>query len=122
MPYRWLADGVVALHFAFILFVVLGGLLTLRWRRAAWIHVPIAIWGALIEFVGFVCPLTPLENGLRQRGGEQGYEGGFIQHYIVPVVYPAELTRGTQVMLGTVVLLLNAVVYWRVWRRSRAGR
>jgi hypothetical protein len=117
---RWLADAIVGLHFAFILFVVLGGLLALRWPRLAWVHVPVAIWGALIEFVGFTCPLTPLENWLRQRGGERGYAGGFIDHYIVPIVYPPGLTREVQLVLGTLVLLLNAWVYARVWRRHRA--
>ena len=117
--YRWLADTVVALHFAFVLFVVLGGLLVLRWRRVAWIHIPVAVYGALIEFAGFICPLTPLENWLRRRSGEQGYPGGFIEHYLLPVIYPAGLTRQIQLLLGAVVLVLNAVVYWLVWRRPR---
>ena len=119
MIYRWLADAVVALHFAFVLFVVLGGLLVMRWRKLAWLHVPAAIYGALIEFAGFICPLTPLENWLRRRSGEQGYAGGFIEHYLIPVIYPAGLTRQIQLMLGAFVLALNAIVYWLVWRRPR---
>jgi hypothetical protein len=116
---RWLADAVVAIHFAFIAFVVLGGLLALRWPRVAWVHAPIAIWGVVIEFVGFVCPLTPLENWLRHRGGEQGYAGGFIQHYLLPVIYPSGLTREVQIVLGIFVLALNGLIYWRLWRRAR---
>ena len=120
MIYRWLADAVVALHFAFVLFVVLGGLLVLRWRKLAWVHVPVALYGALIEFAGFICPLTPLENWLRRRSGEQGYAGGFIEHYLIPVIYPAGLTRQIQLLLGAFVLALNAIVYWLVWRRGRS--
>jgi hypothetical protein len=119
MLYRWLADAVVALHFLFLLFVVLGGLLALRWPKAVWFHIPCAIWGALIEFLGFVCPLTPLENWLRGRGGEREYAGGFIEHYIIPVLYPSGLTRGMQVLLGAAVVVLNIAVYWRVLRRHR---
>lgn len=118
MAYRVLADLIVALHFGFVVFVVLGGLLVLRWRRLLWVHVPAAVWGVLIEFFGWICPLTPLENHLRQLGGEVGYSGGFIQHYIVGVLYPERLTRGTQVILGLLVLGLNAIVYRRVF----AGR
>jgi hypothetical protein len=116
---RWLADGVVAIHFAFIAFVMLGGLLALRWPRLAWVHAPIVIWGVVIEFVGFVCPLTPYENWLRHRGGEQGYAGGFIQHYLLPVIYPSGLTREIQIALGIFVLALNGMIYWRLWRRAR---
>src|ERR687889_2933712 len=97
MPYRALADAVLVLHLAFVLFVVLGGLLVLRWPRLAWLHLPAAIWGVLIEFAGFVCPLTPLEVGLRRLGGEAGYEGGFIEHYLTGALYPAGLNRGGEV-------------------------
>jgi hypothetical protein len=90
---------------------VLGGLLVLRWPRLAWLHVPAAIWGVLIEYSGWVCPLTPLENWLRARGGESGYAGGFVEHYILRTLYPAGLTRGTQVVLGTLVLVINLVAY-----------
>jgi uncharacterized protein DUF2784 len=120
MGYLWLANALVALHFGFILFVILGGLLALRWRRAAWVHVPVAIWGVMIELLGFICPLTPLENELRRRGGELGYSGGFIEHYILPIMYPSGLTRGIQLEFAAIVLVINAWIYWAVWRRARA--
>ena len=118
-----LADLVLVVHLAFVLFVVLGGLAALRWPRLAWVHVPVALYGASIEFLGFVCPLTPLENWLRRRGGGAGYAGGFIQHYVAAAIYPGGLTREVQVGLGMAVLVLNAIVYavWvRGYRRSRA--
>jgi hypothetical protein len=119
---RWLADAVLVLHLAFIVFVVLGGLLVLRWPKLAWVHVPVALWGALIEFTGGICPLTPLENSLRRRGGEAGYQGGFIEHYITPIIYPGELTRPIQLALGAFVVLINVVLYWLVVRRVRQHR
>ena len=112
-----LADSVVLLHMCFVVFVVAGGLLALRWRRMAWVHVPCAVWGAWIEFAGWVCPLTPLEIWLRRRAGEVGYETGFIEHYVLPVLYPSELTRSTQLVLGTAVVVLNVALYAWVWRR-----
>jgi hypothetical protein len=120
--YRGLADLVLVIHLAFVLFVVLGGLLVLRWRRLAWLHLPAAVWGVLIEYTGWICPLTPLENWLRVRGGDAGYTGGFIQHYIQPVLYPAGLTRSTQLILGSVALVLNLTAYGILvtgWKRSR---
>jgi len=121
MAYRTLADLIVALHFGFVLFVVLGGLLVLRWPRLAWAHLPAAVWGVLIEFCGWICPLTPLENHLRELGGETGYSGGFVEHYIVAILYPERLTRLTQITLGVLVLMLNAFVYRRVYtRRSQS--
>lgn len=121
MRWRLLADLVLLLHLAFVLFVVLGGLLVLRWPRLAWLHVPIAIYGATIEFLGFTCPLTPLENRYRRLGGESGYAGGFVEHYVTSLIYPDGLTRGIQVALGIAVLVLNAVVYAGVLRRRSAG-
>jgi len=109
-----LADLVVLLHLAFILFVVFGGLLVLRRRRLMWLHLPVVVWGAAIEFVGWVCPLTPLENRLRAAAGEAGYSGGCIEHYLIPLIYPEGLTRELQWLLGALVLLVNALVYWRV--------
>jgi hypothetical protein len=103
----------------FVLFVVLGGLLVLRWPRLAWLHLPAAVWGALIEFAGWICPLTPLENRLRRAGGTAGYAGGFVEHYLLPVLYPVGLTRGVQYVLGAGVVLVNAAVYWWVFRRVR---
>ncbi|HVX41369.1 MAG TPA: DUF2784 domain-containing protein [Gemmatimonadaceae bacterium] len=124
MWYRRAADLVLLVHFAFVAFVVLGGVLALRWRRLVWIHVPVAIYGAVIEFAGFVCPLTPLENRLRAMGGEAGYRGGFVEHYIVRVLYPAGLTRGIQYELGALVLAINIVIYaiWFSRRGARASR
>src|SRR5687768_7374749 len=123
MFFRSAADAVLVIHLAFVLFVVLGGLLVLRWPRLAWVHVPVAVYGAAIEFIGFICPLTPLENSLRRRGGEAGYDGGFIEHYITAALYPAGLTREVQVAAGVAVLALNAAVYWLVFRRRlRAER
>ena len=123
MVYLVLADAAVVLHLAFVLFVVLGGLLALRRPRAAWVHLPTAAWGAAVEFGGWICPLTPLENWLREQGGRVGYSSGFVEHYLVPVLYPAALTREIQFALGALVLVVNAAVYATVlWRRFRAGR
>jgi hypothetical protein len=121
MLYRLLADLIVVVHFSFMLFVVAGGALVLRWPKVAWVHVPALIWGALIEFFGWVCPLTPLEVALRHRGGEAAYTGGFIAHYLVSVLYPEGLTRGIQVGLGVLVLALNGVVYAACAARARGG-
>jgi uncharacterized protein DUF2784 len=116
------ADLVVVLHFGFVLFVVFGGLLVLWWPRVAYLHVPAAIWGALIEFTGWICPLTPLENALRARAGQAGYQGGFVEHYILPALYPTALTRKIQLLLGAIVLLLNLAIYAYVLRRSAGNR
>jgi hypothetical protein len=115
------ADLVVLLHFLFVLFVVLGGILVLRWPKLAYVHLPVALYGGLIEFVGWVCPLTPLEKRLRESAGLQGYEGGFVEHYILPVMYPAGLTRGVQLALGALVILINLAIY-AVVVRQRSSR
>jgi hypothetical protein len=112
-----LADTVVLVHAAFVLFVVLGGLLAFRWPKVLWLHAPAAVWGVIVEFAGFICPLTPLEIALRERAGEAGYEGGFIEHYVEGLLYPTGLTREVQVAIGTAVLILNVFVYRRVLRR-----
>jgi len=117
--YRALADLVLVVHLAFVLFVVLGGLLVIRWLWLAFLHIPAAVWGVLIEYSGWICPLTPLENSLRMSGGEAGYSGGFIQHYIQPVLYPAGLTRGTQIVLGSLALVVNLVAYGMVISRRK---
>jgi len=117
MIYLMLADLVLVLHFAFILFVAAGGLLALRWPRSALVHLPAAAWGVLIELRGWICPLTPLENALRRAAGQAGYEGGFIDHYLLPVVYPSGLSRDAQLLLAAMVVLLNAGIYGLVWRR-----
>lgn len=114
-----MADLVVLLHFLFVLFVILGGLLVLRWPRVAYVHLPVAAYGALIELVGWICPLTPLEKRLRERAGLEGYEGGFVEHYILPVLYPAGLTRAVQIGLGILVLGLNFTIYGVIARRRR---
>lgn len=119
--FGFFADVVVALHFAFVLFVVAGGLLVLRWSRVAWVHVPAAAWGALISFFGWVCPLTPLENHYRRRAGQAGYTGGFVDQYVMPVLYPGQLTRPLQITLGVLVLLANGAIYALVLRRRRSA-
>ena len=118
MPYGLLADLVVLLHLGFVLFVMFGGLLVLRRRGVMWLHLPCMAWGALIEFAGWICPLTPLENWLRRQGGGPTYEGGFLERYLLPVLYPAALTRSTQVVLGLLVLVVNLAIYWQVVRRA----
>ena len=122
MIYRLLADLVLILHAGFVVFVMLGAFLVLRWPRVAWVHVPVVLWGAGIEFVGWPCPLTPLENYLRRLGGEFGYQGGFIDHYVMSMLYPDGLTRQLQFVLGALVLLVNVTVYAWVLRRRRSAR
>lgn len=120
MIYRILADLVVVIHFAFIIFVVLGGLLVVRWKWLRAFHIPSVIWGALIEFEGWLCPLTTLEWKLRHAGGRSVYHDGFIEHYLIPVVYPERLTPEIQAALGLAVLVLNGTVYsWLLWRWKR---
>jgi hypothetical protein len=120
IPYGALADLVVVVHLAFVAFVVFGGLLVLRRPRLAWLHLPAAVWGVMIEFAGWMCPLTPLENAFRERGGEAGYSGGFVEHYLLPALYPSGLTRGVQLMLGSLVLALNLAVYGAILARRRS--
>jgi hypothetical protein len=122
MIYRVLADAVVVLHLGFVVFAVSGALLVLRWRRVAWLHVPAALWAALIEFMGWVCPLTPLENRLRMLGGASGYGGGFVEHYLLSILYPGGLTRRVQVVLGVLVLALNVGIYAWLLIRASGGR
>jgi len=119
MLYRIFADLVVGLHFLFVLFIILGGLLLLRWPALIWVHLPAAVWGALIELRGWICPLTPLENMLRARAGDAGYQGGFIEHYILPLLYPGDLTRDIQLGLAAVVTVVNLGIYGYVFRRTR---
>jgi hypothetical protein len=117
-----LADAVLVLHFGFVLFVVFGGLLVLRWPRVVWAHIPAAVWGVAIEFGGWICPLTPLENALRAEAGEATYHGDFIARYLLPVLYPEGLTRTSQIVLGLVALVLNVAIYAGVLRRWRRRR
>ena len=117
-----MADGLLVLHALFVVFVVAGGLLVLRWPAVAWMHLPAAAWGAVIEFAGFTCPLTPIEKAWRRAAGDRAYEGGFIEHYVTAALYPAGLTRPTQVALGAIVLAVNGWIYWTLWRRQPADR
>ncbi len=120
MPYRVLADLVLVTHFLFIAFVVAGGFAAIRWPKIAWAHVPCFVWGALIEFAGWICPLTPLEVSLRIASGQAGYPGGFIERYLLPVIYPGALTREIQIGLGLAVLAVNAGAYaWLLRRHLR---
>jgi hypothetical protein len=116
-----LADLVVVVHSLFVLFVIFGGLLVLRWWKVIYLHLPAVAWGAFIELAGGICPLTPLENRLRIAAGLEGYKGGFVEHYILPVLYPAGLTRNVQLVLGALVIGMNLIVYAVVLRRRRAG-
>lgn len=120
MPYTLLADALVVLHAAFIAFVVLGGLLCLRWPRLVWLHLPAWAWGAYIELSGSICPLTPLENRLREAAGVGGYEGGFSERYLLPLIYPMGLTREIQAWLGAGMIAFNLAIYaWLCWRWRR---
>ena len=122
MTSRLLADALVALHLAFIVFVLAGGLLALRHRGWAALHLPAVLWGAFAELTGTLCPLTPLENSLRSSAGDAGYAGGFIEHYVIPLVYPEALTPRLQVALGLAAIAVNLVVYAFVWWRWRRAR
>jgi hypothetical protein len=119
LAYRVLADFAVIVHVAFVAFVVVGGFLALRWDRLLWLHVPAAIWGAAIEFSGAICPLTPLENALREAGGEARYSGDFVERYVIPVVYPMDLTRTMQVVFGCLVVAVNLCAYGLMIARAR---
>lgn len=120
------ADLVVILHLGFVCFVILGGLLVLKWRRVLFLHIPVVIWGALLEFQGWVCPLTPLEQYFREMANQSGYTGGFVEHYLLSLLYPSNLTREIQVLLGVFVVVLNLIIYgWVIARlirtKSNAG-
>ena len=119
MAWRALADAVLVFHLLFIAFAVGGGLLAFCWRRAPWLHLPVLAWAVLVEFTGWICPLTPLENRLRAAGGAEGYASGFIEHYLWPLIYPAALTRELQWVLGGGLLAFNLLVYVLLWRRHR---
>ena len=119
MIYRVLADLVMVVHFIFIVYAIFGGLLVLKWKWTILLHIPVALWGVLVEMFGWICPLTPLENEFRQAAGLAGYSGGFIDHYLLPVVYPPNLTRPIQLMLGAALLLFNIAVYSLVIFRSK---
>jgi hypothetical protein len=118
--FYWLSVNVIVLtHLGFILFVIFGGLLLLKNRKWAWVHLPAVIWGSIVELSGWICPLTPLENRLREKGGYEIYREAFIEHYIMPIIYPAGYTRGFQILLGILVIIINIVLYTWVFQRSR---
>ena len=119
MLYSALAELVLVLHAAFIVFVLIGGLLALRWRLLPLLHLPCVLWGIMIELYGWICPLTPLENQLREAGGERGYSGGFIDHYLLPIVYPPGLTPGLQALFAAIMAGVNIAVYTLLWRKRR---
>jgi hypothetical protein len=120
MVYHSLANLILIVHLAFVLFAVLGGILVLKWRSLAWVHAPAFLWAALIEFAGWVCPLTPLENWLRVKGGALPYRTTFIEHYLLPLLYPATLTRNLQIFLGLLVLSINLGIYsWMFWQSAQ---
>lgn len=116
MAYNLGATAIASLHLAFILFVLFGGFLVLRWPKLMWLHLPAAVWGVLIEFAGWWCPLTKWENHFLREAGRAGYDNGFVAHYIMPIIYPAGLTRGLEIAIGLFVLVLNLAVYMRVFR------
>jgi hypothetical protein len=120
--YRLLADAVLLVHAAFVAFVVIGGFWVLSRPKLAWVHLPVVAWGAGIELLGGICPLTPLENHYRRLAGEQGFPGGFVEHYLLATLYPEGLTREVQVGLGLLVLGVNAVLYVAAWRRAKRRR
>lgn len=122
MSARIAADLLVLVHLGFVAFVVAGGFLAIRWPRLAWLHVPAALWGAWVELTATICPLTPLENAMRRRAGETGYEGGFIEHYLMPILYPAGLTPERQRWLGALVVAINLAAYALAIRRARRRR
>ncbi|MHA1107801.1 MAG: DUF2784 domain-containing protein [Alphaproteobacteria bacterium] len=127
MLYRILADAVVGIHFLFIVFVLSGGLLVFRWPRMAWLHVPAFLWGGLIVIGGWICPLTYVENYFRMKGAAEGYAGGFMERYLLPLIYPellfpGGLFPGIFIAIGCFVLVVNGLIYWRVWARRRAHK
>ncbi|TAL88966.1 MAG: DUF2784 domain-containing protein [Candidimonas sp.] len=122
MPYKILADAVLVAHALFVVFVVFGGLLVLLKRWLVYLHLPALAWGATVIAMGWICPLTPLENTLRQMAGQENYNGGFIEHYLLPVIYPQGLTRTTQIILAIMLLIGNLAVYAVFYyRRQRSG-
>jgi len=123
MPYGIFTDIVVLIHLAFVIFAVLGGILFAWWRWIIWLHLPAFLWAFWIEFTGGICPLTPLENWLRIKGGQGGYEGDFVATYLLPVLYPAGLTRNAQLFLAMMVIVINVAIYGSIlYKRSRKKR
>ncbi len=119
---RILADALLVVHLAFIVFAALGGIAAIRWPAIAWLHLPAAAWAVMIEFTGWICPLTPLEVALRRSAGQPGYDAGFIEHYLTAIIYPQGLTRGHQIAFGVLVLIVNVLAYARIVARHRRTR
>ena len=119
MNYRILADLVAILHFLFVIFALFGAILALKWEKAMWIQVPAALWAMAVEYANIPCPATPIEKWLIRKEGLEAYEGGFIEHHILSILYPGQLENSTRIVLGTAVLLLNVGIYWKILRRSR---
>ena len=121
--FLYLADAIIIIHFGFVIFVIAGGLLLLRWPRVIWLHLPAILWGALVEFLHLVCPLTYLEDWLRERAGVAAYHGDFVEHYLMPILYPAHLTAHIQIFLGGLVVIINVIIYgWWILRHKHRFR
>jgi hypothetical protein len=119
--YPIFADLVVWIHFAFVVFVVLGGVLVMRWPRLIWVHLPAVMWGVIIELCGWICPLTPLENWLRRKGGGENDHSDFVAHYLLPMLYPQGLTRKSQITLGALVVVVNVAIYGWIFRSKKSS-
>ena len=119
--YRVLADLVVWVHFAFVVFVVIGGLLVKKWPGSIWVHLPAVMWGIIIELCGWICPLTPLENWLRSKGGEESYHSDFVARYLLPMLYPQGLTRQSQIVLAALVVVVNVAIYGWIFRSKKSS-
>ncbi len=119
MFYRLTADLLLVAHLLFIVLVLVGGLLVLRWPRFAWAHLPIVVWGFLVELMGWVCPLTPLEQSLRRAAGDGAYRGSFIEHYLVPLIYPEGMTHSTRMLFAAIVATFNILIYTGLYLRHR---
>jgi len=116
-----IANAIVVIHFLFIAFVVFGGLLVIRRPKMAFLHLPAAVWGAVVEFFSWICPLTPLENHFRELAGEASYGGDFVVRYLIPVIYPETLTPSIQKVLGGLVIIINVIFYVMAIRKHRRG-
>jgi hypothetical protein len=123
MTYHILADLVVVVHLLFVIYAIFGGLLVLKWKFTVFLHIPALLWGTVVEARGWICPLTPLENRFRMEAGQTGYSGGFVDNYVVPVLYPENLTRTDQLVLALFLVTINVVIYVFVIRRlTRRGQ
>jgi hypothetical protein len=122
MSYRIAADIIMLLHMLFTLFVMFGSLLALYKRWIVWLHIPVVLWGVAIAVIGWICPLTPLENAIRIAAGQEGYSGGFVEHYLITIIYPDGLTRRGQLILAGLIIVVNILLYGFVLRKKRAKK